>query len=51
MGYTPGHHPFIDGLSIINPPFRGSPIDGNPHIILYIQNWEPTKAYADFMDI
>jgi hypothetical protein len=31
-GGTPSHHPFIDGFSLINNPFWGTPICGNPHI-------------------
>ena len=30
--WYPPNHPFIDGFSIVNHPFWGSPIDGNPYI-------------------
>ena len=31
MGVPP-NHPFVDGFSIINNPFGGTPIYGNPHV-------------------
>ena len=30
---VPLNHPFIDGVSLINHPFGGSPIYGNSHIV------------------
>ena len=35
-GGTPSHHPFLDGFSLINHPFSGTPIYGNPHMVLII---------------
>ena len=31
---VPLNHPFIDGFSLINHIFRGTPIYGTPHILL-----------------
>ena len=30
---VPLHHPFINGFSLINHPYLGTPIYGNPHIV------------------
>ena len=32
---VPLYHPFLDGFSIINQPFWGSPIYGPPHLLIY----------------
>jgi hypothetical protein len=38
------NHPFIDGFSIVNHPFGGTPIYGKPQIIrflIFLPFWDP----------
>ena len=44
---APPNHPSIGVLSIINQPFLGTPIYGNPYIYIYwlVYNVQPTTIY------
>ena len=45
---APPNHPFIDGFSVINPPFWGTTIYGTSHIYIYTYTYLPTINMRPF---
>ena len=44
---TPSHHPFIDGISLLNQPFWGTPNNGKPWKTPYVC-WCSTKLKSQY---